>query len=86
MIDNCCTFVISFKPSSYSYVYFLKMTGSMINTDGLIIKWQGFLSPKKDPVVKKTYFVLDSPSGPCNDFRKHSDELLKVSYHQIIVC
>ena len=32
--------------------------------------------PKKDPFVKKTYFVLDSPSGPCNDFRKHSDELL----------
>ena len=32
--------------------------------------------PKKDPVVKKTYFVSDSPTGLCNDFRKHAYELL----------
>ena len=32
--------------------------------------------PAKDPFLRKTYFVSDSPKGPCSDFRKHAYELL----------
>ena len=28
--------------------------------------------PKKQPVVKKTYFQVDTPNGPCSEFVKHS--------------
>ena len=40
--------------------------------------------PKKDPVIKKTYFVSDSPTGPCNDFRKHAYELLLPNNYVLI--
>ena len=32
--------------------------------------------PSKNPFLRKTYFVSDSPKGPCLDFRKHAYELL----------
>lgn len=32
--------------------------------------------PKREPVVRKTYFQLDTPSGPSSEFVKHSYELM----------
>ena len=40
--------------------------------------------PKKNPVIKKTYFVLDSPIGPCNEFKKHAYELLPSNNYVLI--
>ena len=40
--------------------------------------------PKKDPFMKKTYFVSDSPTGPCNDFRKHAYELIPPNNYVLI--
>ena len=32
--------------------------------------------PKREPAIKKTYFVADTPNGPCCEFMKHSYELI----------
>ena len=34
--------------------------------------------------MKKTYFVSDSPTGPCNDFRKHAYELIQPNNYVLI--
>ena len=40
--------------------------------------------PKKNPLLKKTYFVSDSPTGPCSGFRKHAYELLPSNNYVLI--
>ena len=40
--------------------------------------------PKKEPFVKKTYFVSDSPTGPCNEFKKHAYELIQSNNYVLI--
>ena len=32
--------------------------------------------PRKDPKVQKSYFQIDTPDGPSNEFVKHAYELL----------
>ena len=32
--------------------------------------------PRKDPIVKKSYFCISNPSGPSNEFTKHAYELV----------
>ena len=40
--------------------------------------------PKRQPVVKKTYFQADTPKGPCSEFVKHSYELIPSNGYVLI--
>ena len=40
--------------------------------------------PKKSPVVKKTYFLLDTENGQTDGFRKHVYQLLDSQQYTII--
>ena len=43
------------------------------------IRWKNdavHLLPKKDPVFRKRYYILDTDNGPSRDFKKHVYQLL----------
>ena len=40
--------------------------------------------PKREPAIKKTYFVADTPNGPCREFMKHSYELIPSNGYVLI--
>ena len=40
--------------------------------------------PKREPVIKKTYFVADTPNGPCHEFMKHSYKLIPSNGYVLI--
>ena len=50
------------------------MIGGLINTDGETMEL--LRSPKKNPVVLKSYFVLDTEDGLNNDFKRHAYQQL----------
>ena len=40
--------------------------------------------PKKDPVVKKTYFLCDTPTGPSTEFKRHAYELIPANNYVLV--
>ena len=40
--------------------------------------------PKRERAIKKTYFVADTPNGPCREFMKHSYELIPSNGYVLI--
>ena len=40
--------------------------------------------PKKDPVVKKTYFLCDTPTGPSAEFKWHAYEFIPANNYVLV--